>query len=177
VPSAKVAAAIRVAFITMVAASVTGFWYSAAHFTVWPDSTQYVRALKPWLASAAQGQVLVDNPQIPEYYLRNANLTLISNFTLISNSSYFAYDDPDTGQRVADPPAAYAAAIKDRYFGVISLTDGYAPTVYDPGIIKDIDRYGGYQLVSSIPYHTPTDEGRFLTWVRIGPGQDQGNGH
>ncbi len=170
VPSAKVAAAIRVAFITMVTASVTGFWYSAAHFAVWPDSTQYVRALQPWLA-AAQGQVLIDTAPIPEYYLRHAN------FTLISNSSYFAYDDPQTGKRLTDPPAAYAAAIKDHYFSVISLTDGNAPTVYDPGIIKDIALYGGYQLVSSIPYHTPTDDGRFLTWARTGPGQDQGNGH
>jgi hypothetical protein len=175
VPSAKVAAATRVAFLTMVVASVSGFWYSTAHFAAWPDSTRYVTTLEPWLAGA-HGQVLIDTTTaaIPEYYLRNVN------FAMITNTSYFAYTDPGTGRRLTDPDAAYSAAIRDRYFAVISLTDG--GTVF-PGIIKvsdivkDIGHYGGYRLVSTIPYHTPSDAGRFLTWVRIGPGPDQGTGH
>ncbi len=137
---------------------------------MWPDSSQYVTALEPWLA-AARGQVLVDTASIPEYYLRNAN------FALITNTSYFAYTDPDTHQRLTNPVAAYSAAVRHRYFAVISLTDGNAPTIYDPGIIRDIAQYGGYQLVSALPYHTPSNDGQFLTWVRMGQGQGQGQGH
>ncbi len=161
VPRAKVAAAIRLAVAAVVLASLSGFWYSEQHFEVWPNSTKYIAALKPWLESA-QGGVLVDIATIPEYYLRNLN------FPLITNSSYFAYTDPRTGRRLTAPVAAYADAIKHGYFALITLTNGNAPTVYDPYIIADIKKYGGYRLVSSIPYKTPSDQGEFLIWVRIG---------
>jgi hypothetical protein len=162
VPRAKTQTAIRTAIAAVVLASLSGVWYSQQHFEVWPNSTGYIAALKPRLDSS-RGYVLIDTASIPEYYLRNTD------FELIVNSSYFAYTDPDTGRRLTSPIAAYADAIKHGYFALISLTNGNAPTVYDPYIIADIKEYGGYRLVSSIPYKTPSDQGEFLTWVRIGP--------
>jgi hypothetical protein len=155
------ASAMRVGAGAVAAAAVIGIACAGSHFAVWPDSAGYVTALRPVLASAPRGQMLIDNAQVPEYYLG-----LYSGFDRITNSSYFAYTDPVTGQRITRPPAAYADAIRHRFFTVISLTYGNAPTVYDPGIVADISKYGGYRLVSSIPYRTATDQGRFLTWVR-----------
>jgi hypothetical protein len=162
VPRAKLATATRTAVAAIVLASLSGFWYAQQHFEVWPNSTTYVAALKPWLASS-RGFVLIDTASIPEYYLKNTD------FELIVNSSYFAYTDPDTNRRLTNPIPAYGDAIKHGYFALISLTNGNAPTIYDPYIIADIKKYGGYRLVSSIPYTTPSNRGEFLTWVRIGP--------
>lgn len=163
VPPVKVAAAVRVAAVTAVAAAVTGIAYAGSHFSAWPDESGYVAALRPVLASAPRGQLLIDDAQIPEYYLR-----IYTGFDQITNNSYFAYTDPVTHLRITQAPAAYADAIRHRFFAVISLTYGNAPTVYDPGIVADIRKYGGYELVSSIPYRTPSDHGTFLTWVRTG---------
>lgn len=162
VPPVKAGAARRVAAIALALAAIPGIAYAAAHFAVWPNTTTYVAQLQPWLDSA-QGQVLVDNASIPEYYLR-----LYSGFDKITNSSYFAYTDPASGRRITQPGAAYADAIRHRFFAVISLTYGNEPAVYAPGIVADIRKYGGYRLISSIPYETPTDRGHFLTWVRDG---------
>jgi hypothetical protein len=162
VPRVKVQMAIRTGVAAVVLASISGFWYSEQHFEVWPDSTRYVAALKPWLDSS-RGHVLIDTAPVPEYYLRTTH------FELIADTSYFAYTDPYTLQRLTNPIAAYADAIKHGYFALISLTNGNAPTVYDPHIIADIKEYGGYRLVSDIPYKTPSDQGEFLTWVRTGP--------
>jgi dolichyl-phosphate-mannose-protein mannosyltransferase len=163
VPPVKVAAAVRVAAVTAAAAAVTGIVYAGSHFSAWPDESGYVAALRPVLASAPRGQLVIDDAQIPEYYLRD-----YTGFDRITNSSYFAYTDPVTHRRITQPPAAYADAIRHRFFTVISLTYGKAPTVYDPGIVADIRKYGGYRLASSIPYRTPSDHGEFLTWVREG---------
>lgn len=163
VPPVKVAASIRVAVATVVAAAVPGVAYAGSHFSAWPNESRYSSVLKPLLASGGPGQLLVDDAQIPEYYLE-----IYKGFDRITNSSYFAYTDPVTHRRVTQPAAAYADAIRHRFFSVISLTYGNSPAVYDPGIVADIDKYGGYQLVNSIPYDLPADHGRFLTWVRKG---------
>ena len=160
VPLPKARRAAEVAVAAVVVASVSGVAYAGAHFAVWPSSSRYIATLRPWL-TGTRGPALVDVAQIPEYYLH-----LYSGFAQITNSSYFAYTDPVTGRRLTSPPAAYADAIRHRYFVIISLVYGNASTVYDHGIVADIVRYGGYRLVSSVPYRTPTDSGRFVTWVR-----------
>jgi hypothetical protein len=163
VPPAKAVAAMRVATAAAVVAAVAGLSYSGSHFAGWPNETRYVLALKPVLAAAPNGPVLIDDAQIPEYYLG-----IYAQFDRITNSSYFAYTDPATHRRITKSSPAYADAIQHRFFSVISLTYGNAPTVYDPGIVSDIRRSGGYRLVSSIPYQTSSDRGKFLTWVREG---------
>jgi putative flippase GtrA len=162
VPAVKAAAAQRVGMAAVAIASISGIAYAGSHFAVWPNSSAYVRALRPWLTSS-KGQDLVDNATVPEYYIG-----WYTGFDRITNSSYFAYTDPVTHNRIVKAPAAYADAIRDHFFAVISLTYGNAPTVYDPGIVRDIRKYGGYRLVSSVPYQTPTNRGYFLTWVRRG---------
>lgn len=158
----KAHAAVRVATGAAILASVSGIAYADAHFAVWPGTSGYVAALRAVLASA-RGPVLIDDASVPEYYLH-----VYTGFEQITNSSYFAYTDPSTRKRLTQPPAAYKDAVHHRYFAVISLVYGSAPTVYDPGIISDIRTSGGYRLVSSIPYRTPSDSGRFLTWERAG---------
>lgn len=162
VPVSKTEQARRVAIVTMALASVSGVFYAGAHFNVWPNTTRYVATLRPLLASS-RGRVLVDDASIPEYYLG-----IYSDIGRLNNSSYFAYTDPVTGKRLTQPPAAYADAIEHRYFSLISLTYSNSATVYDPGIVQDISRYGGYRLVSSISYHLASNNGIFLTWVREG---------
>jgi len=165
VPPVKAAAAGRVALAVTVLSSLSGIAYAGTHFAVWPNTSAYVAELQPLLASV-KGQVLIDTAQIPEYYLHR-----YVGYDRITNTSYFEYTDQITRKRITQPAAAYADAIRQRFFAVISLTYGSSPTIYDPRILSDIRKYGGYKLVSSIPFRTSSDAGHFLTWVRTGSPQ------
>jgi 4-amino-4-deoxy-L-arabinose transferase-like glycosyltransferase len=162
VPARKRRKAACVAVVAALCGMISGALLASDHFSGWPNVTRYEVALAPWLADS-HGPILMDTASVQEYYLR-----LYNDLAAITNSTYFAYTDPATGKRITQPAAAYADAIKHRYFSLITLEYGNAPDVFDPGIVRDIGRYGGYRLVSSIPYRLQSNAGRFLTFVREG---------
>jgi hypothetical protein len=71
-----------------------------------------------------------------------------------------------TGKRILNPAAAYGDAIKRHYFGLIGLIYGNAANAYDPGILADIRRYGGYREVLELPYRLEGRRGEFLVFAR-----------
>jgi hypothetical protein len=73
------------------------------------------------------------------------------------------YQDPQTKQYLYNE-AAYADAIKNRFFSVIVLdhqdTDGT-----DGTIEADINKYRDYRLAATIPFTTSNGPGDYLFWV------------
>ena len=166
VPAVKANAAETVSVATVVTATVLGAVLATNHFTWgWPNSAQYMAALKPWAASS-HGQILFGNAgvgNIPEYYSPGT-----VRWSHVTGEFYFAYTDPVTGKRIFQPAAAYADAIRHGYFSLISLTGDDSLGSYDKEIRQDIRRYGNrYRLVVDVPYRLAGGaRGAFLVWVR-----------
>jgi hypothetical protein len=161
VPAVKANRAEAVSVMLAVLAIMPGILLATDHFVAaWPNSAAYTTDLKPWVASA-HGQMLMDDASIPEYYSPG-----LVRWEDVIDNVYFAYTDPVTKKRFLQPPAAYADAIRHRYFALIALVYGNAPNVYDPGIVRDIERYGGYKLVVDLPYRVAKNRGAFMVWVR-----------
>jgi hypothetical protein len=105
--------------------------------------------------------MLFDDVNIVEYYLPS-----LVKWQRVINNVYFAYTDPVTGRRILNTSAAYSDAIKHHYFGLISLIYGNAANTYDPAILADIRRDGGYREVLDVPYRLEGRRGEFLVFVR-----------
>jgi 4-amino-4-deoxy-L-arabinose transferase-like glycosyltransferase len=161
VPAVKANAAESVSVAAVVLAAVPGIGLATAHFTGgWPNSATYVADLRPWI-TADRGEMLFDDVNIVEYYLPGS-----VQWKHVINNVYFAYKDPVTGKRILNTAAAYRDAIKHHYFGLIGLIYGNAANTYDPGILADIRRYGGYRQVLDLPYRLEGRHGEFLVFVR-----------
>jgi hypothetical protein len=161
VPAAKVKAALWAGAATVVVAAVPGIFLASFHFTSWPRTTAMITAIRADLSSA-KGPKLLEDSYVIEYYLDNR-----LNWETLTSNYYFTYTDPVTDEYIAQPQAAYIDAIRYHYFGLIELS--YSPNAsdgYDSVIKSAIARYGGYKLVTDIPFRTSADDGHFLVWVR-----------
>ncbi len=79
------------------------------------------------------------------------------------NTWSFTYTDPKTNHKLTNA-AAYAAAIRDRYYSVIIL--GFQDTgTMDQAIQQDMKRYHDYRLVAKIPFTTSTGPGSRSFWA------------
>jgi hypothetical protein len=101
---------------------------------------------------------LAEDFDVPAYYLMRS-----VRWTQWSNTFYFGYTDPATGQYLQNAPA-YADAIRHRYFAMIALAFGDTNTT-DQLIVHDIDRYGGYRLAAVIPYADASGNGAYKIWI------------
>jgi hypothetical protein len=161
VPAAKVKAALGASIATVVLAAVPGLFQAYFHFEGWPRATPLIAAVRTEL-SAVRGPILLEDSYLLEYYLNGR-----PNWKEVTGNYYFTYFDPIARQYIAEPKRAYADAIHLRYFHLIelaysaNLTDGY-----DHVIKSAIARYGGYKLVTDIPFRTSAGDGDFLIWVR-----------
>jgi hypothetical protein len=83
------------------------------------------------------------------------------------NTWSFSYTDPKTKKRLENN-AAYAAAIRDRYFSVIIL-DFQDTVTTDKAIEQDIKKRHDYRLIATIPFTTSAGPGDYLVWVPTTP--------
>jgi hypothetical protein len=161
VPRLKRDAAFRVAVATVSASAVFGGLLSATHFSTWPDSDGFIKAVAPAL-SIGRGPVLAaDNGNVIEYYLPRQ-----SESAVFYGPWFFRYQDPRSGRRLIDAPA-YADAIRHKYFRVVALSFSDSQAV-DLEISADIKRYGGYRLAATLPYQVANVRSAYRIWVRIG---------
>lgn len=161
----KTRQALRVSAVTVLITFIPGVTLASEHFSSWPSSKPYVRAIARALreSGARQGPVLVDEDSIPNYYLHGA-----LGWRSAYQTWYFSYLDPHTGKRILNAPAAYADAIRYGYFDVVALIFGSGGSTYDVQIRQDIARFGGYRLIAAVRYKTSANSGEFLVWVRDG---------
>jgi glycosyltransferase involved in cell wall biosynthesis len=128
----------------------------------WPNATPLVAALRP-LISGQPGHVLVDNAEVPRYYLQNA-LSLphwVDTF-------YLSYTPPGTTTRLLGA-AAYAAAINNGWFSVVALDYGEQVHV-DRAIASAIHTSKRYAWVGDFTAHSGYGRDTFVVWrLKGGP--------
>jgi 4-amino-4-deoxy-L-arabinose transferase-like glycosyltransferase len=147
---------LRAAIALAVLAGTVGAPIADAQFHGWPDSRALTAAIQR--LGAPRGHYLAEDSTVPAYYLIHT-----VQWAQWSNTFYFGYTDPATGQYLQNTPA-YADAIRHRYFAVIALAFGDTyPT--DQAIAHDISHYGGYRLADVIPYADASGEGAYKIWI------------
>jgi 4-amino-4-deoxy-L-arabinose transferase-like glycosyltransferase len=163
VPPAKIRAAVRTGVAAVLVFAVPGVVLASFHFSGWPAVTPLIKALRSRLPSV-KGPMLMDDSSVEDYYLGKS-----LNWHAVTSNYYFAYGDPRTGRYIAQPAAAYAAAIQNRYFSLIAMSYSNDASGYDQAIRSAVAKYGGYQRVLDVPFRTSADTGYFMIWIRRSP--------
>ncbi len=114
----------------------------------WPNTTQFVADIKPYLRPGAHYLIEVD--EVPIYYLRHYRDAQPDQFT---STYYISYVD-STGQDLTGE-AGYIAAIKAGYFRVVCYNDVTTPAV-DNVIARALAANPAYQEVKGIVTGTTT---------------------
>jgi hypothetical protein len=146
--------------IAVILAAWLGHGIAATQYRDWPDSSALIAALGKY--DVPGSRYLAEDYDVPAYYLRKH-----VQWYDWSNTWSFTYTDPGS-REVLQNESAYASAIRHRYFTVIVLAfwDTYP---MDQVIKQDIDRYGGYRLVTTIPFHTKAGNSAYEIWTRLQP--------
>jgi 4-amino-4-deoxy-L-arabinose transferase-like glycosyltransferase len=147
---------LRAAVAATVIAGTIGVLIADAQYQGWPDSRGLTAAVQR--LGKPGGRYLAEDYDVPAYYLMRS-----VRWTQWSNTFYFGYTDPATG-RYLQNTAAYADAIRHRYFAMIALAFGDTDTT-DQVIVHDISRYGGYRLAAVIPYADASGNGAYKIWI------------
>lgn len=158
VPAAKIARAWQVAAATVVLAAIPAVFWAASHFG-WPDTSAIIPEMQRVISSTGGPILADDRGNILDYYLPRQ----ISS-RQIDGTFFFSFNDPESGQHLSQGPA-YAAAVKERYFGVIFL-EFWDSAPQDEEILADIRKFGSYRLVAKIPYRATGAHGDAMIWVR-----------
>jgi 4-amino-4-deoxy-L-arabinose transferase-like glycosyltransferase len=161
VPAAKRHSALRAAGGAIAGAALLGAALAATHFGSWPDSAQFTAKLRTVLAGERGPVLAADNGNVIEYYLPGE-----AGGVVFYGPWFFDYRDPETGKHLVDAPG-FADAVRHRYFSVVALSFSDSQPV-DVEISADIRAYGGYRLVSVLPYRVAGWQSAFRIWVREG---------
>jgi hypothetical protein len=163
VPAVKQRGAAMTSAGVAVAGLLIGASLAQTHYLSWPKTTEFTAKLGTLLPSHKGNVLAADNGNVIEYYLPDELQGMI-----FYGPWFLHYRDPASGKVLAGR-SAYADAIKHGYFSVIALSFGDSRAT-DQAITRDISAYGGYQLISTLPYHAGGRASSFRIWVRVGPG-------
>lgn len=133
-----------------------GINQASARFHDWPNSSALVATLRTQVRPVT-GRYLVEEPEVPRYYLRG----LVQPYQW-TGTYYFSYTNHQ-GQHLVGA-AAYKAAIADRFFDVVALR--YGPTApldvqIDGGLRAS---HGGYRLIAKLPADSSYGSGTWWIW-------------
>jgi hypothetical protein len=145
-----------IAILVVTGSAAIGFVSSATQFHNWPNSSAATAELTR-LANP-HGQYLAEDFDQFAYYFHD-DIALAQWW----NTWSFNYTDPKSNRELTNA-AAYAAAIRDRYFSVIIL-DYQDTDTTDQAIERDIKHYHDYRLVANIPFTTSAGPGSYLFWI------------
>jgi hypothetical protein len=131
--------------------------------TDWPNSSSFIEILGP-LVSHGRGRLLVEDPSIGEYYLRQGSdwrrWSGTRNIVLPSGAST---GGPSKTAGVVGPGNAgvYAVFIQEGYFSLVALN--FADTTpLDLSIRHDLTRNRHYHIIDVVPYGLP--RGTYVIW-------------
>jgi 4-amino-4-deoxy-L-arabinose transferase-like glycosyltransferase len=145
-------AAIGILFAAMLLAS--GIAQSQWRFNTWPNSTQLIGILRPWVNP--YGHYLADAYEVPQLYLYGP--TNPSQW-----ASTFAFFYTTSSGKTLSGPAAYRAAIGDGYFDIIVLDNFTSPGI-DQVVRQAVSSSPQYRLLAKLPF---TNEwGAYTIWVK-----------
>ena len=160
VPAAKAASALRVSLATAVLVGVPSLPWAADHFG-WPDATRMIPMMRAQMAAHPGPLLADDRGNVFDYYLPSQMMQ-----RTVVGTWFFAYNDPATGRHLTGA-AAYAAAIRERYFSVVML-EFWDTATTDRIIRADVEAARGYRLVADFTYPAFGSHGPFEVWVREG---------
>jgi hypothetical protein len=149
-----------VAIAVLLPLAFAGFHQAQRLYSQWPNSTAFVSRITP-LVLSRDGPVLIDNAQVPAYYLGRQVYP-----TRWVNTFYLKYRDPVKGEDLLGP-AAYAAAIRDGYFSVIALNFGAQKSV-DAAAAAAIHRNKDYHWVTNVNLHDVYGRSSYVIWEKRG---------
>jgi 4-amino-4-deoxy-L-arabinose transferase-like glycosyltransferase len=125
-------------------------------YATWPDSHDLVHLLRTQVRPIT-GRYLVEEPEVPRYYLRR----LVEPYQW-SSTYWFQYKKDG---RLLTGVDAYRAAIADRHFDLIVLR--YGPTAaLDTQIDGPLRAQKGYELIGRLPTRTAFGTGYYWVWRR-----------
>lgn len=155
-----VSAATSVNVAAVALAGVLGVVVSTAQYRDWPNTRTAVSELRR-LAKPG-GEYLAEDYSAFTYELRSS-----VQLPQWWNTWSFGYTDPNSKKHLVND-AAYADAIRHRYFTAIILSFGDT-TATDQAIEQDISRYGDYRLTAIIPYTVSAGSGAYKIWTPLPP--------
>jgi hypothetical protein len=146
--------------IAVILAAWLGHGMATTQYRDWPESSALIAAFGKY--EVPGGRYLAEDYDVTAYYLRKQ-----VQWYQWSNTWSFTYTNPGSHE-VLQNESAYASAIRHRYFTAIVLAfwDTYP---MDQAIKQDIARYGGYHLVTTIPFHTKAGNSTYEIWTRLQP--------
>lgn len=156
----KAAKGLRLSVLLAILICVPEIPWAASHYG-WPDTTAVMPAAQRALDGTGGPVLADDRGNVLDYYLPAA-----VGGRAVDGTFFFAFNDPVSGRHVTQA-AAFAAAVRDHYFGVIFL-EFWDSAPQDAAIRADIVRYGGYRLLASVPYRATGPHGDAMIWVRKG---------
>jgi 4-amino-4-deoxy-L-arabinose transferase-like glycosyltransferase len=172
-PGTLQAVACGACVVALVFPLAVGMRQSRTFSTDWPNSASFIAILRP-LANSGHGRLLVEDPSIPEYYLKVAGSRWQrwSSTRNIVKPGGASTAGPSKSAGVVGPGNAgsYAVYILGGYFSLVALN--YADTTtLDKQITSDLEHNPHYRRIRVVPYGFEPDgktPGTYVIW-QYGP--------
>jgi hypothetical protein len=113
-------------------------------------------ALKP-LVLGTDGPILLDDAEVPNYYLGNDVLS-----TRWHDTFYLSYRPPGSKKALVGIPA-YSSAIRHHYFELIALNFGEQHRV-DAAVVKTISSSHEYKYVTKVQISDAYGHSVYVVW-------------
>lgn len=138
---------------------------TAARYVNWPaESPAFTAALRRYVHPGAQRYLISGYADIPAYYVGSVSSLQWK------EAGAFTYRDPGTG-RILAGAAAFAVAIRSRYFTLVILDFGYdsaGEPAADHLIAADISRYKTYKAIGHLPPSSASSLDYYTVWQVTG---------
>jgi 4-amino-4-deoxy-L-arabinose transferase-like glycosyltransferase len=125
-----------------------GLTQSRALFDAWPNSTAFVAAMRP-LAVGTTGNMLVETPSIPEYYLPQAG----SQWERWSTTSSIRLGNTKSisvGVGGIGDADTYISFIKKRFFSLIALEPSKSTSAFDGKLAGYLSQDPDYEVAEQV---------------------------
>lgn len=120
-------------------------------FSAWPNSSRLVEALHS-LVRANQSRVLVEEVEVPRYYL-SGEIAQPWQFVGLNAFKYHGLQGD----------GAYRSALADGYFDVVVLRFGPSARL-DAELVRELGSDPRYQKLESIPFQSSSGNGAYEIW-------------
>jgi 4-amino-4-deoxy-L-arabinose transferase-like glycosyltransferase len=161
-PAPRTWRAVRVVLAGAAAAAVVVPMYilgtnqARYQFQTWIDSGPFVATLRP-LVAHTKGPILVDDAQVPDYYLGNSVPA-----TRWYDTFYLSYTPPGSHTTLVGIPA-YTAAVRHHYFDLIALDFGAQHRI-DAAVVRGISSSHLYRFVTKVEVSDVFGHSAYVIW-------------
>jgi 4-amino-4-deoxy-L-arabinose transferase-like glycosyltransferase len=149
------------AVVLVGALAVIGHGQAVGDYGRWPNTTQLMASLRPFVA-ATDKPILMDDSDVASYYL-GADLSP----TRWSDTYFYAYTPPGSTANLTGIPA-YQSAIAHNHFGVVALDFGLTADT-DYAVKSAIEANPNYHYIGRVADHDNYGVHAFSVWINLSP--------